>query len=160
MTPRVLVAGVGNIFFGDDGFGVEVAQRLALEPQPAGVEIVDYGIRGLHLAFRLLDPLDLLLVVDAMRRGDPPGTVTVLEPELDAATLAVADAHGVDLPAVFEIARSMGARVPRSLVVGCEPDTIDGGIGLSPTVQRAVPRAVDLVRELASHAIFDREAAS
>ena len=80
-APRVLVAGIGNIFFGDDAFGVEVAQRLAGRPMPEGVKVVDFGIRGVHLAYELLDGYDALVLVDALPMGEPPGTVAVIEPE-------------------------------------------------------------------------------
>ena len=80
----MLVAGIGNIFLGDDGFGVEVAQRLADRPMPEGVQVADFGIRGVHLAYELLDGYDALVLVDAVPMGEPPGTVAVIEPELDA----------------------------------------------------------------------------
>ena len=83
MSARILIAGVGNIFFGDDGFGMEVVRRLSLQP-PEGAQVIDFGIRGLHLAYALLEPLDLLLVVDALSRGGAPGTVYALEPDLDS----------------------------------------------------------------------------
>jgi hydrogenase maturation protease len=81
VSPRILVAGVGNVFRGDDGFGVAVARRLAHEPLPPGVELRDYGVRGVHLAYELLDGYDLLVLVDAVTRGSPPGTLYVIEPD-------------------------------------------------------------------------------
>jgi hydrogenase maturation protease len=144
----ILIAGVGNIFFGDDGFGVEVARTLAARPLP-GAEVADYGIRGLHLTFRLLDPLDLLVVVDTVDRGGAPGTLYTLEPDLDIGDLPEhPDAHGMNLAAVFANVRTMGATLPRTLIVGCQPAVIDERLGLSPAVAGAIPRAVATVRAL------------
>lgn len=146
MTARVLVAGVGNIFFRDDGFGVEVARRLALRGLPAGAVVEDYGIRGVHLAFALLDPPELLVVVDALALGHAPGTVFVVEAPTagEALTGAAPDAHAMDVCAVLASARAMGAALPRVLVVGCEPESLEEGIGLSAPVLAAVEPAVDL----------------
>lgn len=156
--PRVLVAGVGNIFLGDDGFGVEVAQRLAGADLPAGVKVVDFGIRGVHLAYELLDGYDLAILVDAAPRGGEPGTLYVIEPDLSAADDAegdgdegggpALDAHGMDPAAVLSLLGVLGGRIDRVLVVGCEPEDADEGIGLSASVAGAVDRAVALVREL------------
>jgi len=149
---RVLVAGVGNIFFGDDGFGVEVARRLAAERLPANVEVVDAGIAGVHLAFRLLDGYDLVIAVDAVAHGDAPGTVYVLEPSLDEAP-ARADAHSVDLPAVFAMVRAMGGTLGRVVVVGCEPAEIEERMGLSAVAMAAVEPAMRRVRQIAEGAV-------
>lgn len=149
MSERVLIAGVGNVFLGDDGFGVEVARRLAAEPLPEGAAVADYGIRGLHLAYRLLEPLDLLLVADALPRGNPAGTLCVVEPDLaEEPGEATADAHGMNLPAVFAAVRAMGGSLPRVRIVGCEPADVDERMGLSPAVAGAVEPAVSLLREL------------
>jgi hydrogenase maturation protease len=149
VSPRVLVAGVGNIFQGDDGFGVEVVQRLRADALPDGVVVADYGIRGLHLAFALLEPLDLLVVADALPRGGTPGTLYVLEPDLETGLPpAEHDAHGMSLPSVFASVRAMGGRLPRVLIVGCEPADVGEGLGLSPPVAGAVGPAAALVREL------------
>jgi hydrogenase maturation protease len=142
----VLVAGAGNIFRGDDGFGVAVAGRLAREPLPAGVTVRDFGIRGLHLAYELLDPPGLLIVVDAVSRGEPPGTLFVIEPEVEPATTA--DPHGMDLRAVFASVGAMGGALPRVLIVGCEPADLSETMGLSPAVERAVEPAVELLRTM------------
>ncbi|MGA9524733.1 MAG: hydrogenase maturation protease [Myxococcaceae bacterium] len=148
MSPRILIAGIGNIFFSDDGFGVEVARRLSLQP-PEGTRVTDFGIRGLHLAYALLDPLDLVVVVDALSRGGTAGTVYAIEPDLDAGLGATdPDAHGLSLPAVFASARAMGGALPRIIVVGCEPQEIGEGVGLSAPVQTAIEPAEALVREL------------
>ncbi|MGH3327827.1 MAG: hydrogenase maturation protease [Streptomycetales bacterium] len=160
---RVLVAGVGNIFLGDDGFGVEVARRLAAEPLPEGVEVADFGIRGVHLAYQLLDGYDLLILVDAVTRGEEPGTVYVIEPDLDAiepvgpdAEGPPIDAHGMAPDAVFALLKTFGGSVDRVLVVACEPTDVEERMGLSPPVAGAVDRAIgavlDLLAEPASRA--------
>lgn len=149
---NLLVAGVGNVFLGDDGFGVEVARELQRRSLPPEVKVADFGIRGLHLAFELLQPLDRLIVADAVSRDGPPGTLYVIEPELDEAA-ATADAHGMDLPAVFASLRGMGGEVPPLLLVGCEPQVLDEGMGLSPAVQAAIPGAIHLIEELVEQEI-------
>jgi hydrogenase maturation protease len=144
----VLVAGVGNLFFRDDAFGIEVARQLAAEPPP-GARVVDIGIRTLHLAFELLEPCGLCIIVDCMARGAAPGTLFVVEPEPDAAA-PPPDAHGMDLAIVFSTVRELGGQMPRTLVVGCEPAVLDPGIGLSTVVASSVNGAIELVRELIS----------
>jgi hydrogenase maturation protease len=147
-VTRILVAGIGNLFFGDDAFGTEVARRLAVDP-PEGARVADFGIRTIHLAYELLEPLDLCVVVDCMQRGGTPGTLYVIEPELDDALPGVAaDAHAMNVPLVLSAVRDLGGQLPRTLVVGCEPVTTEPGIGLSPEVARAVPGAIDLIRDL------------
>ena len=148
---RVLVAGVGNVFLSDDGFGVEVVRRLAGRDLPPGVEVADVGIRGMHLAYRLLDGYRALVLVDAVRRGHPPGTLFLLEHDLDEPADAVLDAHGMDPTAVLgmldQLAQGVGVTRPveRVLVVGCEPDSLDEGIGLSDPVATVIDRAVQAV---------------
>ncbi len=144
---KVLVAGVGNVFFGDDGFGVEVVRRLG-GLVPPGTRVVDFGIRAMHLAYELLAPPDLLVVADCMARGGPPGTLYVVEPEPEALAGGLADAHGMNLPIVFATVRGLGGALPPTLVVGCEPASLDAGIGLSASVMRSLPGAIDLIREL------------
>jgi hydrogenase maturation protease len=155
MNGRVLVAGVGNIFLGDDGFGVEVARRLAGEPLPEGVRVADFGIRGVHLAYELLDGYHTAILVDATRRGGPPGTVYVIEPEQpaardpdDAAAAPLMDAHAMEPDAVLGLLDLLGGSSVRVLVVGCEPAEVTERIGLSEPVERAVDDAVLMVREL------------
>jgi hydrogenase maturation protease len=150
VSAEVLVAGVGNIFLGDDGFGVEVARRLAAVPLPRGVRVADFGIRGVHLAFELLDGVRTLVLVDALARGEEPGTVWVLERDAvrTPSAPAAADAHGLDPDTVLATLAGLGGRVDRVLVVGCEPACIEERIGLSEPVARAVDTAVDAVRRL------------
>lgn len=156
MTAQVLVAGVGNVFRADDGFGVEVAKRLAGSGVlPDGVELADIGIRGMHLAYQLLDGYRVLVLVDAARRGAPPGTIHVLEHDLAAPTgPAAMDAHDMSPDTVLallgELARGLGVpqQVDRVLVVGCEPARMDDHMGLSPPVAAAVDEAVRTVVDL------------
>ena len=151
---RVLVAGIGNVFFGDDGFGVEVARRLGERPQPEGVRVVDFGIRGLDLAYALSDGYDAAILVDALPRGGPPGTLYVLEPEVAAApTGTLADTHGLDPARILSLLRTLGDDVPIVRVVGCEPTLVAGDemtMGLSAPVAAAVDGAVTLVEALAA----------
>ncbi|HUF31955.1 MAG TPA: hydrogenase maturation protease [Acidimicrobiales bacterium] len=154
---RVVVGGIGNIFLGDDGFGVEVAQRLAGASLPPEVTVVDVGIRGLHLAFDLLEGCETLILVDAMATGGAPGTVVVLEPDPTGSDGAAAlDAHSIDPQAVLAMVADMGGTIGRVLVVGCQPASLEEGIGLSPPVTAAVPAAVEtvisLVQEACAHA--------
>ncbi len=150
MSRRVLVAGVGNLFLGDDGFGPEVARRLAGADLPEGVEVVDVGIRGVHLAYQLLDGYDLVVLVDASPRGGEPGSVYVIEPTVDAggAQAAMVDAHDMGPGAVLALLEALGGTPGRVLVVGCEPAEVTERIGLSEPVACAVDRAAEVVREL------------
>jgi hydrogenase maturation protease len=151
---RILVAGIGNVFLGDDGFGVALADRLARRELPAGVEVVDFGIRGMDLAYALLDGYEAAVLLDAAPRGDPPGSLYVIEPELDDGAAAV-DAHGMDPVKVLALARSLGGGpLPRILVVGCEPLTRMSGeeedlvAELSEPVRAALDEGVRLVESL------------
>ena len=156
MSPRVLVAGVGNIFLGDDAFGVEVARRLAAEELPEGVRVEDVGIRGVHLAYELLEGWDELILVDASPRGEDPGTVYVIEPEpgedrwqhVAAGEAPLLDAHGMEPDSLLSLLPLLGGRVGRILVVGCEPAEVTERIGLSEPVSRAVDEAVRMVKQL------------
>jgi hydrogenase maturation protease len=154
-TRRILVAGIGNVFLGDDGFGVALADRLARREQPAGVDVVDFGIRGMDLAYAMLDGCDAVVLLDATPRGEAPGTLYVIEPELDEGHLAV-DTHGMDPVKVLGLVRALGGTPPRTLVVGCEPQTrMTGEEGvvaavLSEPVRAALDEAVRLVEELIS----------
>jgi hydrogenase maturation protease len=161
MPSRVLVAGIGNIFLGDDGFGVEVVQRLSGRRLPEGVEVVDFGIRGMDLAYALHEDYDLVVFVDATPRGGEPGTVYLIEPEIEEDGVVSLDTHGMDPVKVIRLARALGARPTRTLVVGCEPQVIPGRrsgsqthpyddmlMELSEPVHAAVEEAAKLVESL------------
>ncbi len=155
MTGRTLVAGVGNVFLRDDAFGCEVVKLLATDPVPDGVQVRDFGIRGVHLAYDLLDGCDLFVLVDAAPHGEPPGTVTVMEVEVpDPASLTgpVMDAHDLAPDAIFALLASLGGKPGRSLVVACEPADVSAGMGLSEPVQEALPHAVRTVQEILASA--------
>ncbi len=163
---RILIACVGNIFLGDDGFGVEVAQRLMnrkTKQYPQGVQVVDFGIQGIDLAYTLLDDYDTLVLVDAVSRGGPPGTLYLIEPDLAGidpekgveAGRAAMDAHSMDPVRVLAFARALGARPIHTLLVGCEPavfseseDYAEMQMGLSELVQAAIDEAVMMIDSL------------
>ncbi|MGN6796249.1 MAG: hydrogenase maturation protease [Streptosporangiaceae bacterium] len=148
-SPRTLVAGVGNIFFSDDGFGSEVAKRLAECDVPEGVTVADYGISGMHLAHDLCDGYDRAILIDATPRGGAPGTVYVLQPEQPAeADSALFNAHGMQPDVVLGMLDMLGGKTGQTLIVGCEPAVSGPGIGLSPPVAAAVDDAVRKVLEL------------
>jgi hydrogenase maturation protease len=150
---RILVAGIGNVFLGDDGFGVALAERLAARTLPPGVEVVDYGIRGMDLAYALGDGYDAVVLLDAAPTGRPPGTLSVIEPELDGVAPAI-DAHGMDPVKVLGLARTLAGPLPRTLVVACAPETVMTGdeedvvAELSAPVQAALDAGVELVESL------------
>jgi len=151
--PRILIAGIGNIFLGDDGFGVEVAQQLQQMEWPSGVTIRDFGIRSYDLAYALLDGYDLVVLVDATPRRSAPGTLYVIEPDLDAAPPGspALDAHAMNPVSVLQLAKSMGPVSGRTVLVGCEPATLggeNGHMGLSGPVAAAVDEAARMVRKL------------
>jgi hydrogenase maturation protease len=161
MTGRVLIAGVGNIFLGDDGFGVEVARRLAELPLPDWAHVVDYGIRGMHLAYDLANGYGSAILIDATARGGDPGTVYVIEPDLTStapadpadaeAGLAVSpmfNAHGMQPDVVFGMLGMLDAGTRHVLIVGCEPASLDYGMGLSAPVTAAVDEAIRVVLDL------------
>lgn len=168
MSPRILVAGIGNIFFSDDGFGVVAANRLARRPVPDCVTVEDYGIRGVHLAYELCQGYDVLVLIDAMPMGkEPPGTVVVLEPDTvpSGASAAdgddpvpVMDAHTMSPLVVLTTLANLGGSVGRVLVVGCQPATIEEGMGLSEPVASAVDRAVEMVSDLLTELVDDLSA--
>jgi hydrogenase maturation protease len=145
---RVLIAGIGNIFLGDDGFGVEVARRLLPHPLPPGTKLMDIGIRGLHLAYELLDGYDLLVLVDALQVDEEPGTVVLFEPDPDDVAEGSVDAHGMDPHTVLTLLANLGGKVGRVLVVGCRPADLGEQIGLSAPVEAAVDEAVRTVLRL------------
>ena len=170
---RILIAGIGNIFLGDDGFGVEVVQRLLKRPsRREGVQIVDFGIHGLDLAYTLLGGYDALVLIDAVARGNKPGTLYLIEPDLSAMTpengAAAArvglDAHSMDPAKVLAYARTLGVQPIYTLLIGCEPavireneDYIDIQMGLSEAVQAAVGGAIKMVDDLVERLLTDQE---
>lgn len=160
LKAKILVAGIGNIFMGDDGFGVEVAQRLLSREMPPEVKVADFGIRGFDLAYALLGEYQSAILVDACPRGEAPGTLYVVEPDLDGlrqveSSPEMMDAHGMTPVSVLRLAQSLSPErlKTRVLVVGCEPATLgpeEGQIGLSEVVQAAVDGATRMVEELVS----------
>jgi hydrogenase maturation protease len=161
---RILVAGVGNVFLGDDGFGVEVVRRLAGRELPEGVEVVDFGIRGMDLVYALQDDYEIVIFVDAIPRGEEPGTVYLLEPEIEEDGEVVLDTHGMDPVKVIKFARALGAKPTRTLIVGCEPQAVMSGedhedmlMELSEPVRAGVEESVKLVESLVAEIIEEDE---
>jgi hydrogenase maturation protease len=155
VNKRILIAGIGNIFLGDDAFGVEVVRRL--NNMPDSVLVKDFGIRGFDLAYALMDGYETAILVDATRRDGAPGTLYLIEPdhaELQNATVGTDsfDAHGLNPAKVLALVRALGGQFNRVLVVGCEPETEAGEdyerMGLSPAVEAAVPEAVKMIQSL------------
>jgi hydrogenase maturation protease len=153
---RILIAGIGNIFFGDDAFGVEVAQRLAGRSLPTGVRVVDFGIRGLDLTYALLEGYEAVVLVDAVPQGGSPGSLYVIEPQVEPGTVGAEDLmlqpHSMDPARVLRVARALGGQVQRVLLVGCEPaalgDEENMQMGLSEPVAASVEAAVGIVESL------------
>jgi hydrogenase maturation protease len=152
----ILVAGVGNIFLGDDAFGVEVVQQLAGRKLPAEVCVTDFGIRSYDLAYALMEAWELVILVDALPRGGAPGTIYTVEAELpnaDSRDAAPAlDAHSMNPVAVLRMVAQLGGHLNRLLVVGCEPEGVEpdenGRIGLSSVVEAAVDESIRVIEEL------------
>ncbi len=157
-AKKILVAGIGNIFLGDDGFGVEVAARLAAQAQtfPTGVRVTDFGIRALDLAYALMEGYETTILIDAFPGEAEPGTLFVVEPDLQnlnssSPSQEFVDPHAMNPVSVLRMAASMGAELKRVLLVGCVPATLgpdEGQMGLSPVVAAAVAEAVKLVDSL------------
>jgi hydrogenase maturation protease len=147
MASRILIAGIGNIFLGDDGFGSEVMRHVCGQVNGSdGVRATDYGIGGMHLAYDLLEDWDALVLVDAIPSRGSPGTVHVFEADHESSdALAGLDAHCMDPVAVFASLRALGGTPPRTIVVGCEVADVNEGMGLSEPVEAAVPEAVRAV---------------
>jgi hydrogenase maturation protease len=155
MSDRVLVAGIGNIFQSDDGFGVEVATRLLAREWPEGVEVAEFGIRGVHLAYQLLDGYRALILVDAVPMNETPGTLAVIDAIEggggdDEEAAPVMDAHTMSPDVVLGTLAHLGGKLDRVYVVGCQPADLDDGMGLTAAVAQAVDGAVDLCCELVS----------
>lgn len=151
---RTLVAGLGNIFHGDDGFGVEVADALLRQDWPDDVQVEDFGIRGIHLAYQLLDPYGLVVIVDAVSRGGEPGSLYVIDHQPDEERpvadedVPMLDAHDLGPDGVLALVPALGGTLGRVVVVGCEPEVLAPGVGLSGPVAGSVETAVRLVTEL------------
>jgi hydrogenase maturation protease len=153
-NDRILIAGIGNIFFGDDAFGVEVIRELTKSPLPQGINAVDFGIRSYDLAYAIMDGYAATILVDITARGEPPGTVYLIE--LDPEKIGdsegmVPDGHSLDPVAVLRMTQSLGGQIEKLYLVACEPavlETEDGRIGLSEPVQAAVPEAVRTIHRL------------
>jgi hydrogenase maturation protease len=155
MKDHVLVAGVGNIFLGDDAFGVEAARAMAARDLPEGVVVRDFGIRSFDLAYALLDDWSAVILVDAVSRNDTPGTLFIIEPDLnelaEATEATTFDGHSMDPVTVLRLAQTLGEIRPQIFVVGCEPADLggdEGRMGLSPEVAAAVEEAVAMVEKL------------
>ena len=154
MSGRILVACIGNIFLADDGFGVVVARRLLQRRLPEGARVVDFGIRGMDMVYALLEDHDLLILVDTVQRGEPPGTLYLIEPQLDQEAPVSLDTHGMDPVKVLGLARALGARLTPTYLVACEPERLAGSeeeevlVQLSPPVEAAVDEAVRMVEWL------------
>lgn len=154
--PRILIAGIGNIFLGDDAFGVEVVRRLATHELPKNVRVTDFGIRGYDLAYALLDGYDTTILIDACPRGEPAGTLYVIEPDVSESASpedqqSAVEAHSMNPLNVLRLATSMGGPLKHVLLVGCEPGTLgpeEGQMGLSEPVEAVVDEAVKLVESL------------
>jgi hydrogenase maturation protease len=157
--PHILIAGIGNIFLGDDAFGSEVARRLAARALPDRVRVVDFGIRGLDLVYALLDGYEVTIFVDATPRGEAPGTLYTIEPDLEELDnldtgAGVVEPHGMNPMKVLGMVKSMGGHFKRILVVGCEPaplESEEGQLGMSEPVQRAVDEAINLIESLVTN---------
>jgi hydrogenase maturation protease len=153
---RILVAGIGNIFFGDDAFGCEVATELAKRPLPEGVNVRDFGIRSYDLAYAMMEDYELIIFIDALSRGEAPGTLYLIEPELnknklDETEAEVVNAHSMSPVRVLQLVRSLGGQPRKLYVVGCEPGVLeseDGRMGLSERVAAAVEPAVNMIQKL------------
>lgn len=151
---NILVAGIGNIFFGDDAFGCEVAAQLVKRTLPEGVRVIDFGIRSYDLAYAMMNGPDVTIFIDATPQGQPPGTVSLIEPDLnflDNTSGEVVNAHSMNPVRVLQLIRSLGGQPGRLYLVGCEPAVLepeDGVMGLSETVQAAIPKALEMIESL------------
>ena len=165
MTSTILIAGIGNIFLGDDAFGVEVSRSLMSRTLPPEVTVKDFGIRGFDLAYTLLDPWHTVILIDALARDEIPGTLFIVEPDLSKVGNSNAEGldlnpHSMDPMRVLNLAASLGPIHPRILVLGCEPndfgDELEGRMGLSPAVQASVEEASNMVRELIANILAEQ----
>ena len=153
MNPhRILIAGLGNIFLGDDAFGVEVVRLLARRALPPEVKVVDFGIRGIDLTYALLEDYQQVILVDAIQRGESPGTLFVMEPATADISAEAMKTHDMAPRQALASARAMGAKMENILIVGCEPETFgteaEPQMGLSAAVLASVPAAADMIESL------------
>jgi hydrogenase maturation protease len=150
---QILVAGVGNAWLQDDAFGGECARRLEVHGVPAGVTVMDFGTGGLDLAYEVMRGYDALVLLDASRQGGEPGTLYVLEPDMEALARPIEDGdainpHAMDPQTMLRFVGAIGGFSGRVVVIGCEPGAVDDvGLGLTPAVASAVDRALELVAE-------------
>ncbi len=164
--PRILIAGIGNIFLGDDAFGCEVVKRLFERKLPDVVKVVDYGIRGFDLAYALMDGYDVTIFVDATPRGDAPGTVYLIEPDLDEldkldAQTAAIDTHNMNPLKVLSMVKTLGGEFKKIYLVGCEPlftgEEDIGFMGLSEPVEAAIEKAVEVIESLVARILKEMQ---
>ncbi len=149
ITSQILVAGIGNIFLGDDGFGPEVMRHVPEQVAGPRVRVLDYGIRGMHLAYDLLDGCEALVLVDALPNRGSPGALHVFEADHESLSAGVGlDAHAMDPASVFASLAALGGTAPYTVVIGCEVDNVDEGMGLSDPVAAAVPEAVRAIDDV------------
>jgi hydrogenase maturation protease len=157
MTARILVAGIGNIFLGDDGFGSQVVRSAEISHDDPSVRVIDYGISGMHLAYDLLEEWDTLVLVDAVPNRGNPGTLHVFQADCEedpaadhepGSSTPGLDGHSMDPAAVFAGLRALGGNPPYTVIVGCEAGSVEEGIGLTEPVAKAVPRAARAVEEI------------
>jgi hydrogenase maturation protease len=153
-SSEILIAGIGNIFFGDDAFGCEVVRELTGRSLPENVRVVDYGIRSYDLAYALMDRYAATILIDAVRRGHAPGTLYLIEPEMDVlASEQFPDGHSMTPASVLRMAKSLGGEPANIYLVGCEPSTLEseeGQMDLSDSVCAAVPRAAEMIEQFVS----------
>jgi len=158
---QILIAGIGNTWQRDDGFGSEVARRLEGRELPPGVAVIDFGTGGLDLAYQVMYGYDALLMIDISRQGGSPGTLYVMEVDEDEVTSGIEDGdalnpHGMDPETVLRFIKLTGGWPGKVVIIACEPLTVEEmGVGLSPVVEAAVDRAVDLVLEQAKELLTD-----
>ncbi len=157
VEQSILIAGIGNIFLGDDAFGCEVVKRLFERKLPENVRVLDFGIRGFDLAYALMDACDVTIFIDATPRGDAPGTIYLIEPDLDEfdkidAQTAALDTHNMNPMKVLSMVKTLGGDFKKIFLVGCEPaftgEEDIGFMGLSEPVQAAIDKAVEMVESL------------
>jgi hydrogenase maturation protease len=164
MIPRILVAGIGNIFLGDDAFGCEVIQRILRRGLPDYVRVEDFGIRGFDLAYALMDDYEAIILVDAVPRGEWPGTLYTIEPDLSALddtgpVEMMVETHGMNPMKVLAMVKALGGEPKRILLVGCEPTPSDEErMGLSQPAEAAVNEAVGMIESLIARITGDQAA--